>query len=211
VRPVSDGLVFGALFPARSGVPRGAWLDLSLNGDSLFLRLGTSETTEETSVVLSASELRALVPAAVKFRIHPDRVEANLAVGEDGSARGDILTVRLSGPLTGEGMATLGGIPHGYWTREPGRTEGDSGGDSEAGENADSGAATETGKNAEGSATAIWNEFAVLLSSRPFARRVAGDSADSAPGAEFAGRDDGENSGLAVSADAGAGNLAAAL
>jgi len=119
VRPVADGTIFSVSFPACSPASGGAWIDLARVGDAMVLRLGTEETTIEMPVFLSGSELRTLVPVAVKFYIDPYRLEANLSLGENAFLQSTVQGVMLSGALTGEGLVRLGGAPLASWTRAP--------------------------------------------------------------------------------------------
>jgi len=120
VRPVAEGTILSAFFPSDSP-GRGAWLDMSRKGDTLVLRLGTAEATVEMPMFLSHSDLQNLVPAAVKFYIHPDYIEANLSIGENAFLQSTVQSVRLSGALTGEGILRLGGEPLDSWAQAPAR------------------------------------------------------------------------------------------
>jgi len=120
IRSIADGTIFSAYFPSDSS-SGGAWLDMSRKLDSIVLRLGTAETTVEMPIFLSHSDMRTLIPAAVKFYIHPDRMEANLSLGENAFLQSTIQEVRLSEVLTGEGIVRLGGAPLDSWTQAPSR------------------------------------------------------------------------------------------
>jgi len=118
VRPIAEGTIFSVFFPAY--LPAGgAWIDLSRSGDAIVLRIGTAETTIEMPIFLTSSELRALIPVAVKFYIHPDRMEANLSIGENAFLQSTVQGVPLSDALTGEGVIRLGGVPLDSWSRAP--------------------------------------------------------------------------------------------
>ena len=120
VRPIAEGTIFSAFFPAHSP-GGGAWLDLSRKDDAIVLRLGTAETTIEVPVFLSPYELRRLLPIAVKFYLHPDRMEANLGLGENAFLQSVARDVPLRDALTGKGVARLGGAPLDSWTQTPAR------------------------------------------------------------------------------------------
>jgi len=121
VRPIADGTIFSAFFPSRSPAYGGAWLDASRSGDAIVLRLGTDETTVETQVFPSPLDLQNLIPAAVKFYAHPDRLEASISLGEDASVQSFVREVELRAPLSGEGRIKLGGSPLDSWAEAPAR------------------------------------------------------------------------------------------
>ena len=185
IRPVADGTIFSVSFPSYSPAG-GAWIDMASKGDAIVLRIGTSAATVEMPMFVSYSDPRTLVPAAVKFYIHPDRLEANLSLGENALTQGTVQAVRLSDALTGEAIVRLGGEPLGSWTRAPARVVTgprhipDEEPEPETDEPSDDTdplepdgatipppafAETET---IDPSITTIWNEFAVMLSSLPF-------------------------------------------
>ncbi|MCL2191127.1 MAG: hypothetical protein FWB79_03975 [Treponema sp.] len=196
-KSIAEGTIFSAFFPSDSPLG-GAWIDLSRNGDTIVLRLGTAETTIEVPVFLSHIDLQTLIPAAVKFYIHPDHLEANLGLGEKALLQSAVHGVRLSDALTGEGIVRLGGEPLDSWTQAPTRIvtrlalvpDEESAGpttpadadpsDSDRLEGEDGftewdeaeislPALMET-RVVDPSVTTVWNEFAVMFSSSPFPR-----------------------------------------
>jgi len=117
IRPVAEGTIFSVFFP--SSTSGGAWIDMSRYGNAIVLRLGTAQATVEMQMFLSYFELRDLLPVAVKFYIHPDRLEANLSVGENAFLQSTVHGVELSDALTGEGVVRLGGAPLNSWSEMP--------------------------------------------------------------------------------------------
>jgi len=119
IRPVADGTIFSVFFPSHSSASGGAWIDMSRSGNAIVLRIGTAEATVEMQMFLSYFELRDLLPVAVKFYIHPDRLEANLSVGENAFLQSTVHAVELFDALTGEGLVRLGGAPLNSWSETP--------------------------------------------------------------------------------------------
>ena len=195
IMPIADGTIFSAFFPSNSPVG-GAWIDISMDGHAIVLRLGTAEATVEMPMILAYSDLRTFVPAAVKFYIHPDRMEANLSLGENAFIQSPVQEVRLSDALTGEGIARLGGAPLDSWAQasvsrivslsstfneDPADTitasdiEDDIGFPADIEDGSPEWDQTEifppSGMEIEAidhSIATVWNEFAIMLSSLPF-------------------------------------------
>jgi len=154
--PLADGIIFSASFPAHFAGLDGAWIALSKSGGDLELRVGAAGVSAEVFLPLDGFEPRVPVPAAVAFGIQPRRIEASLALGENAHLTSLAVGADLSAVLTGEGSARLGGAAPAFWESA-----------------GDSGPAQERAVRAGASATAVWDEFAVLLSPSPFFRAGA--------------------------------------
>jgi hypothetical protein len=155
IKPLADGIVFSAAFPSAAA-GGGAWLEVAVLDGAVALRIGeggafVEETLFHAAASAGSSGLRDFIPAAVEFYATPGALEARLALGESASASSAVRAVAIAGsPLSGEARVSLGGPPSEF------------------------AAAYALSAEAAGPAM-VWDEFAVLLSAKPFSEWEAAD------------------------------------